>query len=427
MKVMLICTPRLPSLMESRYDLMICRCPGLVCRRRNIDDDLKAGVGGQRGVGMHTRWVRDQQKKSDLLSASALSDDEFRPPFVTRSDSSVSNASTNSSLLSRYFLKRYFILKSLSQYDLDLSVRKNIWATQKHNEGILDQAHRTGNEVYLIFSVNKSGEFYGYAKMTGPVRQGEHHVSWANHTDPSASFHSSVSPVASRAPISDTSPEVSVSPGNLASSSPPEAFFPEYEHRMVDGSPLPVTPAQGVDKDVNPSSYFSPSVIKDSLVASAPAELGTSHRKITVSTPLTRFSLDHRLQPKSFFVARDTLQDTLHDPTPEVFDLDGSALHPAAPSESSGYRLDENLLRLKSVEEVEKRWEPKSPDERGEAWGESFKVEWICTDRLPFYRTRHLRNPWNHDREVKVSRDGTELEPSIGEQLLEEWVKLVEH
>lgn len=90
------------------------RCPGLVCRRRNIDDDLKAGVGGQRGVGMHTRWVRDQQKKSDL-SASALSDDEFRPPFVTRSDSSVSNASTNSSLLSRYFLKRYFILKSLSQ------------------------------------------------------------------------------------------------------------------------------------------------------------------------------------------------------------------------------------------------------------------------------------------------------------------------
>ena len=50
------------------------------------------------------------------------------------------------------------------QFDLDLSVDKGLWATQRHNEGILDQAFRTSKEVYLIFSVNKSGEFYGYAK-----------------------------------------------------------------------------------------------------------------------------------------------------------------------------------------------------------------------------------------------------------------------
>jgi hypothetical protein len=56
-----------------------------------------------------------------------------------------------------------------------------------------------------------------------------------------------------------------------------------------------------------------------------------------------------------------------------------------------------------------------------ESWGEPFKIEWIRTNRLPFYRTRHLRNPWNHDREIKVSRDGTELEPSVGQSLLEEW------
>lgn len=56
-------------------------------------------------------------------------------------------------------------------------------------------------------------------------------------------------------------------------------------------------------------------------------------------------------------------------------------------------------------------------------WGDAFRVEWIRTDRLPFYRTRHLRNAWNHDREVKVSRDGTELEPSVGQALLDEWDK----
>lgn len=52
------------------------------------------------------------------------------------------------------------------------------------------------------------------------------------------------------------------------------------------------------------------------------------------------------------------------------------------------------------------------------AWGKPFKVEWISTTRLPFYRTRGLRNPWNSNREVKIARDGTELETSIGKRLL---------
>jgi len=67
---------------------------------------------------------------------------------------------------------------------------------------------------------------------------------------------------------------------------------------------------------------------------------------------------------------------------------------------------------------------PKPDGTPREGWGESFKIEWLCTDRLPFYRTRHLRNPWNHDREIKVSRDGTELEPSVGQKLLDNWASL---
>lgn len=52
------------------------------------------------------------------------------------------------------------------------------------------------------------------------------------------------------------------------------------------------------------------------------------------------------------------------------------------------------------------------------AWGKPFQVEWISTTRLPFYCTRGLRNPWNSNREVKIARDGTELETSIGRRLL---------
>jgi hypothetical protein len=52
------------------------------------------------------------------------------------------------------------------------------------------------------------------------------------------------------------------------------------------------------------------------------------------------------------------------------------------------------------------------------AWGKPFNIEWISTNRLPFYRTRGLRNPWNSNREVKIARDGTELETSIGRRLV---------
>ncbi|KAL1582140.1 hypothetical protein WHR41_09367 [Cladosporium halotolerans] len=60
-----------------------------------------------------------------------------------------------------------------------------------------------------------------------------------------------------------------------------------------------------------------------------------------------------------------------------------------------------------------------SEEGRGQDLARPFKVEWISTNRLPFYRTRGLRNPWNANREVKIARDGTELEPSVGKRLLQ--------
>lgn len=54
-----------------------------------------------------------------------------------------------------------------------------------------------------------------------------------------------------------------------------------------------------------------------------------------------------------------------------------------------------------------------------QAWGKPFKVEWYSSNRLPFYRTRGLRNPWNANREVKIARDGTELETNVGKRLVQ--------
>lgn len=54
-------------------------------------------------------------------------------------------------------------------------------------------------------------------------------------------------------------------------------------------------------------------------------------------------------------------------------------------------------------------------DDKGQ---HAFRVEWVRVGELPFSSIKHLRNPWNQDKEVKVSRDGTELEPGkLGQRI----------
>ena len=110
------------------------KCPNLVCRVRKKTDDLRAGVGGQRGVGLHVKWVQERKQKrmgrrspvddvTQATSSVSLASDEDiggggdgNRSFEHSSGSgSGSFASTTSSILEQHFPKRYFILKSLTQ------------------------------------------------------------------------------------------------------------------------------------------------------------------------------------------------------------------------------------------------------------------------------------------------------------------------
>ncbi|KAJ3195128.1 hypothetical protein HK101_001039 [Irineochytrium annulatum] len=64
---------------------------------------------------------------------------------------------------------RYFILKSLTVEDLMMAVECGVWATQRKNEPILNRAFLNSDNVYLIFSANKSGSFFGYARMASEI------------------------------------------------------------------------------------------------------------------------------------------------------------------------------------------------------------------------------------------------------------------
>ncbi|KAI0631960.1 YT521-B-like domain-containing protein [Trametes polyzona] len=451
------------------------RCPRLVCRVRAREDDLKAGVGGQRGSGIHVRWVREKKEREReaarrqstssservttpsssptdpafMVAGLSLESDEegghrrFRKP-EPHSSSSGSYASTNSSILTAYFPKRYFILKSLTQFDLDLSVEKGLWATQPHNEGILDQAYRTSKEVYLIFSVNKSGEFYGYAKMAGPIMRGEERVSWASRTDSPSHRRSSAQSSQRDSPPTGRRDPLYFSPSEQRYGESPFPMSPEAQSRPPPSASSRAAALEAIERDT----------------LSAPAEMLQPHRNLSLGHE------GHRGHPPSFSADANVVRPVAPliagrkqaATQPEEIHLDRTAplravRNPQAP-EAPRPREDGSLGTVAEVDERAHADEPsrgkgKGKEVEGEGegagtgagegepaeapardegpvWGEPFKVEWVRTDRLPFTRTRHLRNPWNHDREVKVSRDGTELEPSVGQALLDEWDKLEE-
>lgn len=107
------------------------RCPPLVCRIRGKDDDLRAGVGGQRGIGLHKQWVKanapspndeirpaDEPGEGSSTLSSGEGDTPARPPLPPHGSNSSGSVSTTSSFLSRHFPQRFFILKSLTQVPL---------------------------------------------------------------------------------------------------------------------------------------------------------------------------------------------------------------------------------------------------------------------------------------------------------------------
>jgi len=278
--------------------------------------------------------------------------------------------------------------------------------------------------------------------MVGPV-QGEHRVSWATRTtDSSSSSRSSLSPVAGRGTV--VSPLGQDSSASSARGSQHKgqgsAFFSPGSTRLVEESPLSLGHSEAHMADGEPAEHrvHAPPVASASdQPQSAPGEVGPSRSR--VAPQVMKHSLDQQLLRRAPAIL--PLQGS--SPHGSDFELDPSApvramRSPPIPRGSDIQERGTGSKRsslLKAVAEEEEKGDDEAQggtkdegeqDGREDLWGESFKIEWLCTEKLPFHRTRHLRNPWNHEREVKVSRDGTELEPSVGKRLIEEWAREVQ-
>ncbi|KAJ5144349.1 Nucleotide-binding alpha-beta plait [Penicillium atrosanguineum] len=196
-------------------------------------------------------------------------------------------------------MDRYFIIKSLAVKYLEISKESGIWAAQRHNEFHLNQAFKTAEHVYLIFSANKSGEYFGYARMMSPINDEEE-------------------------------------------------------------------PAVKISRWPKPSTGDLDDLAVMTTVATSTAPKGRI--------------IDNSTRGTTFWEA---------DPLEKNEEVDSE----------------------KSVTDEE--------EAEAQVLSRPFRIQWLSNERVPFHNTRNLHNPWNANRKVKVARDGTEIEPSIGRKLVQ--------
>uniref|UniRef100_A0A4W6F8G7 RNA helicase n=1 Tax=Lates calcarifer TaxID=8187 RepID=A0A4W6F8G7_LATCA len=115
---------------------------------------------------------------SGLLQMKAHSRDEASLTTCQLSDDPQSSGNSSCSQVSKsvppqlaFSSVRYFIMKSSNVRNIEISQQKGIWSTTPSNETKLTKAFLENNLIILVFSVQGSGHFQGYARMTSVISQ----------------------------------------------------------------------------------------------------------------------------------------------------------------------------------------------------------------------------------------------------------------
>ncbi|KAG0372356.1 hypothetical protein BGX24_000364 [Mortierella sp. AD032] len=251
-----------------------------------ISQRMESGGAHPELSEMQSRLERMRLEGSPLLDSSSSGGEGSSPAgsgHGKRKPKSSQKKSRSSSSL-EYAESRYFIMKSLNEEDLKLSAQFGLWATQEHLVPILNDAFTNSKNVYLVFSANKSGEFFGYARMMDLISAENEAAILASREDR----------------IWKPDLEIPISPEMKA------AVLEEIEQAAKEGRQLTYDEAEAISRD-----------------------------STTTKT-----------------------------------------------------------------------------------WGTMFRIKWMDMHKVSFTRTTHMLNPLYENREVKVSKDGTEVDPTVGEQLV---------
>eukprot|EP00257_Ricinus_communis_P020003 XP_015579140.1 uncharacterized protein LOC8285992 [Ricinus communis] len=138
-------------------------------RERNHDSVYTSNdsLGFDRNRGPRASKIKGKTSEHISLSGNGkddLSSSAFQLDLYKKSD-----------FVTDYENAKFFIIKSFSEDNVHKSIKYSVWASTPHGNKKLDAAYHDAKEkegncpVFLLFSVNASGQFCGVAEMVGPV------------------------------------------------------------------------------------------------------------------------------------------------------------------------------------------------------------------------------------------------------------------
>ncbi|CAL1408598.1 unnamed protein product [Linum trigynum] len=161
-------------------------------------------AGDRTRFGLDKGRRREREQESLYFASESFGFDRNRGPRASKVRSKTateqaysgngivesSGSDATSSLYNRpdfatdYDNAKFFIIKSFSEDNVHKSIKYGVWASTPHGNKKLDAAYSQAKEidakcpVFLLFSVNASGQFCGVAEMLGPVDFGKDADYW---------------------------------------------------------------------------------------------------------------------------------------------------------------------------------------------------------------------------------------------------------
>ncbi|KIW34673.1 hypothetical protein, variant 1 [Cladophialophora immunda] len=314
--------------------------------------------------------------------------------------------------------EKYFILKSFSLEALYQSLETGRWHVPKRHVERLNHAFQTASKVYLIFSVNGSGCFFGYATMRSEIRVEEEdlipfddevHV-MSHHDieveDDSGSsqpeVESDVQPMARSRTESLVSSDSAAS-SSLSLASTGSVIYQPERRRIIWQASWPrrtIRESPSIEEDLQTAS---PGVASSSFANISPIESHSKPRSAGQSGGITCPPSTLNLNPTDPPDATGTTAKQA--PVAPLVLLPS----PSSSTESLFHTVPEDTSADPSFLATLDRFS--SP----------CRIKWLCAQSLPFAAVRGLTNPWNADKEVHVARNVTPMEPGVAAALLDCW------
>ncbi|OAL29293.1 hypothetical protein AYO22_02187 [Fonsecaea multimorphosa] len=289
--------------------------------------------------------------------------------------------------------EKYFILKSFSLDALYQSLETGRWHVPKRHVERLNHAFQTASKVILIFSVNGSGCFFGYATMRSEIHVDEQDLVPFNDQVHVISHHDL-----------DTEDDYGSSEPGMDGDAQPQSLTRSRTESLASSDSTASSSSSSSISSVASGSIIYQPERRRIIWEASPTSL--THFPSLAASPSSPITTSHstKLTCKCTF--------PIHPPTVPI-----SALVPD-PDTDNPY--------LYPQLDPHQHYSPSHATLEFDRFSSPCAIKWLCAQSLPFAAVRNLTNPWNADKPLHVARNVTPVEPQVARKLLECWAEAMQ-